>query len=178
MPHFQLTPFEPLPAEINLHVSGKIRRPNPETIQICYQLTGDLDSVLLPQSAHPAQRRDELWTTTCLELFIGERESSPYWELNVSPNGDWNIYKLTNYRSNLAPDLEFQELASVIQGASGHFELSLACPLPGKLKTSPKLDVAICAVIQFNQGPLSYWALQHSGPEADFHRRDDFVLSL
>jgi hypothetical protein len=61
---------------------------------------------------------------------------------------------------------------------ASHLELNVVCPIPVDLKTFPKLDVAICAVIQFKQGQISYWALNHSGAEADFHRRDGFVLGL
>jgi hypothetical protein len=175
---FQLIPFEPLPQGFHLKVEGHISRPNPETLQIHYQLTGNLDAIRLPQRANPPVRRDELWTTTCLELFIGRKGLPAYWELNLSPNGDWNIYKLTDYRNNLTPELEFQDLASVVHHAAEHFELHLVCPLPTDLKRSSKLEVAICAVIQPKQGPISYWALNHGGTEADFHRRDDFVLSL
>ena len=178
MQHFQLTPFDPLPVGFNLSVGGHISRPNTETLQVHYQATGDLNSVVIPQKANPPVRRDELWKTTCLELFIGETESSPYWEFNLSPNGDWNAYKLSAYRRNLTPDLAYQNLASTIHSGASEFELSVVCPIPADLKTSPKLDVAICAVIQFKQGPISYWALNHGGAEADFHRRDGFVLSL
>ena len=178
MQQFQLTPFDPLPVECNLSVGGHISRPNAETLQIHYQLTGDLNSLVIPQKANPPVRRDELWTTTCLELFIGEKNKSPYWEFNLSPNGDWNIYKLSDYRSNLTPELDYQDLASAIQSEASQLELNLVCPMPENLKISKKLEVAICAVIQFKQGPISYWALNHGGPEADFHRRDGFVLSL
>ena len=176
--HFQLTPFDPLPVGFNLSVGGHISRANTEAIQVHYQVTGDLNSVIIPQKTNPPVRRDELWTTTCLELFIGETESSPYWEFNLSPNGDWNAYKLSAYRRNLTPDLAYQNLASTIDSGASEFELSVVCPIPADLKTSPKLDVAICAVIQFKQGPISYWALNHGGAEADFHRRDGFVLGL
>jgi len=175
---FQLTPFDPLPVEFNLSVGGHIARPNAETIQIHYQITGDLNAIVIPQRKNPPVRRDELWTTTCLELFIGEKEMSPYWEFNLSPNGDWNIYKLSAYRSNLTPDLAYQDLASTIHSKANQLELHLACPLPADLKTCPNLDVAICAVIQLKQGPISYWALNHRGSEADFHRRDGFLLCL
>ncbi len=176
--YFQLTPFDPLPVECNLSVGGHIRRPNAETIQVHYQVTGDLNAVVIPQKANPPVRRDELWTTTCLELFIGAKKSSPYWEFNLCPNGDWNIYKLSDYRSNLTPDLAYQDLASAMHSGASHFELNVVCPIPVNLKTFPKLDVAICAVIQLKQGSISYWALSHGGAEADFHRRDGFVLSL
>ena len=176
--HFQLTPFDPLPVNFNLNVGGSISRPKAETIQIHYQLSGDLNAVAIPQRTNPPVRRDELWTTTCLELFIGEKGTLPYWEYNLSPNGDWNIYKLTDYRSNLTPEQNYQDLASAMHSGASHFELNVVCPIPVDLKTSPKLDVAICAVIQLKQGAISYWALNHGGAEADFHRRDGFVLSL
>ena len=176
--HFQLTPFDPLPVEFNLSVGGHINRPNAETIQIHYQLTGDLNAVVIPKRTNPPVRRDELWTTTCLELFIGEKGMSPYWEFNLSPNGDWNIYKLSDYRTNLTPELAYPDLASSMHSDASHLELNVVCPIPVDLKTFPKLDVAICAVIQFKQGPISYWALNHGGPEADFHRRDGFALGL
>jgi hypothetical protein len=85
--HFQLTPFDPLPVEFNLSVGGHIARPNAETIQIHYQITGDLNAIVIPQRQNPPVRRDELWTTTCLELFIGEKDMSPYWEFNLSHKG-------------------------------------------------------------------------------------------
>jgi hypothetical protein len=176
--HFQLTPFDPLPVNFNLNVGGSISRLNAETIQIHYQLSGDLNAVAIPQRTNPPVRRDELWTTTCLELFIGEKGTLPYWEYNLSPNGDWNIYKLTDYRSNLTPEQNYQDLASAMHSGASHFELNVVCPIPVDLKTSPKLDIAICAVIQLKQGSISYWALNHGGAEADFHRRDGFVLSL
>ena len=176
--HFQLTPFDPLPVEFNLSVGGHISRPNAETIQVHYQVTGDLNSVVIPQRTNPPVRRDELWTTTCLEMFIGDKELSPYWEFNLSPNSDWNIYKLSDYRSNLKPDIEYQDLDSVINNTVDHFELKLVCPLPRDLQKSQTIEVAICAVIQFKQGPITYWGLNHGGVEADFHRRDGFVLGL
>jgi hypothetical protein len=36
----------------------------------------------------------------------------------------------------------------------------------------------VTAVIEQQGEALSYWALAHSGLEADFHRREDFLLRL
>ena len=36
----------------------------------------------------------------------------------------------------------------------------------------------IAAVIKLAGGELTYWALTHPGPAADFHRRDSFVVEL
>jgi hypothetical protein len=68
-------------------------------------------------------------------------------------------------------------------------ELALEWELPVPLRAEPvpldprlvevsPLNVGICAVIDHPNHPLSYWALTHPGPDADFHRRDGFVLRL
>jgi hypothetical protein len=40
------------------------------------------------------------------------------------------------------------------------------------------LEVAISAVIKLRSGNVTCWALTHPGPEADFHRRDSFIIEL
>ena len=40
------------------------------------------------------------------------------------------------------------------------------------------LAVGIAAVIQLAGGGLTYWALIHPGLQADFHRRDSFLVEL
>lgn len=40
------------------------------------------------------------------------------------------------------------------------------------------VEIAISAVIQGRGGHTSFWALAHRGPQADFHRRDGFVVEL
>jgi hypothetical protein len=41
-----------------------------------------------------------------------------------------------------------------------------------------KLEAAISAVIKLRNGKVTFWALTHPGPEADFHRRDSFIIEL
>ena len=40
------------------------------------------------------------------------------------------------------------------------------------------LEVGLAAVIKFSEQGLTYWALTHAGPQADFHRRDSFLVEL
>jgi hypothetical protein len=40
------------------------------------------------------------------------------------------------------------------------------------------LEIAITTVIKGKDGKVTYWALTHPGAEADFHRRDSFVIEL
>jgi len=40
------------------------------------------------------------------------------------------------------------------------------------------LAVGLAAVLRFRDQGLTYWALTHPGPQADFHRRDSFLVEL
>src|SRR5690349_14172779 len=43
-------------------------------------------------------RADELWQTTCFELFLKPAGGSGYVELNLSPSERWNAYDFEAYR--------------------------------------------------------------------------------
>ena len=51
------------------------------------------------KTQHTAQRQDNLWRHTCFEVFLGRPGAKGYWELNIAPNGDWNLYQFSDYRS-------------------------------------------------------------------------------
>jgi hypothetical protein len=40
------------------------------------------------------------------------------------------------------------------------------------------LEAGIAAVLKLAGAGVSYWALTHAGPQADFHRRDSFIVQL
>jgi hypothetical protein len=46
------------------------------------------------------------------------------------------------------------------------------------LQGTPHLRVALSAVVEEENGTLSYWALRHAPGKADFHCPDGFVLEL
>ena len=56
--------------------------------------------------------------------------------------------------------------------------LALELDLDRIVPADQALEVAISAVIQHGDGEATYWALTHRGPQADFHRRDSFVIQL
>lgn len=163
-----------------VELSAKMQRADTK-LQIHYLLHHAADlNLSWPEPAGHPERRDGLWEGTCFELFIGSLQQASYWELNVCPSGQWNWYRLQSYRAALAPaplamaPLRHQSLQRSEQRICRSMELELE--LPGELLCAGPLQAGLCVVLRCDDGAISHWALQHGGGEADFHRRDDWIL--
>ena len=137
-----------------------------QTMQLEFVLSGDLDSVRWPEASTP-QRQDKLWEHTCLEAFFQTTASEKgYTEINGSPRGSWNVYKFDSYRHGMRPSLSTQvkliEHSMDAKEARFLFEIHESNEI--QLTT-----LGLSAVIEFNDGSISYWALAHPAKEADFH---------
>jgi hypothetical protein len=179
---FALHPFAGSAADLGLQLVGHVARRS-DHLQVCYQLSGDLDSVVLPPPAVEGPRRcDGLWEHTCFELFLAAEGVQPYWEVNLAPNGHWNLYRLEGYRQGLAPEPDRETLPFTVSHRAGRpMEVALELALPTELLLACRqhpLRLGVTAVVEQQGGTLSYWALAHGGAEADFHRREDFLLRL
>lgn len=177
---FQLTPFN---KETNqdISITGSVGLLSGE-LHIQYTLHqafhDTFSPVLWPPTKPKASRRDGIWQSTCMELFISTPSMQRYWEYNFCPSGDWNIYQLSGYRSDLQAEPSCRQ-PSITQGTqAGGDELAVISQLPPALIHQKELILAITAVVEQRSGQLSYWALHHGGSEADFHRRDGFQLRL
>ncbi len=174
---FELRPFgAERPAHV-LWLAGEVSREGGQ-LRLRYRLGGAIETVQLPPAAASPERRDGLWTTTCFECFWGLAGERPYWELNLSPAGHWNLYRLEDYRQGLRPELGYDQPLHRVSQADGVLSMELDLPLPAPIPPGAPLQVAIAAVMEDRHGQLSYWALAHPGAEPDFHRRDAFLLRL
>jgi hypothetical protein len=172
---FVLQPFEPV--SLNLSITGEIAR-TAAGLQISYHLAGDLSRVLIPEVTALPQRRFELWEATCLEFFVAPFGEPYYWEFNMSPSGDWNVFRLDGYRQGLRDEEAVLDLPMVMERRSDGLTLNLQFDLEKLVTAEQTVEVAITTVIQDQNHNFSYWALQHTGQAADFHRRADFLLKL
>jgi len=119
---------------LSLTISGHISFTE-GSLEVAYQLQGDLAQLSLPSPASAPERRDLLWQTTCLELFLARRGAKGYWEFNLSPAGHWNVYRLERYREGLTPEPAYQQLPFQVEQPGQAFTrqqltLTLRCPLP------------------------------------------------
>jgi hypothetical protein len=111
-------------------------------------------------------------------LFLAPVGGEAYWEVNLAPSGDWNLYRLDGYRLGLRPEPAYPDLPFQLQRQEGRLILDLELDLGPIAAPETALAVAVCAVLEEREGAISYWALAHPGADPDFHRRDGFLIQL
>ena len=172
---FALRSFTPPPASLAL--TGSMQRDG-DRLSLQYRLEDPQGLVLVPPATATPRRGDDLWTTTCFEFFLAEPGAEPYWEVNLSPSGDWNIYRLSAYRQGLAPEPSIRALPFAVERAGGGLDLMVTLDLGALPLAGRPLELAVTAVVELRDGEILYLALTHRGAEADFHRRDGFLLPI
>lgn len=169
-----LLPFTSSPFKMNVEV----RREQASFLRLDYFLKAEQGDVVLPQAGQ-GKRRDELWKTTCFELFLKEEGAQAYYELNFSPSGDWAIFHFDGYREGMASPEVAKPPGIKGRWEDGLYHLGVKVSLSDFSGIEGRsLKAGLCAVVEEQSGTRSYWALNHSGEKPDFHHSDCFHLNL
>lgn len=136
-------------------------------LRVAYVLQGAVDRLRLPPPRAP-RAADRLWQHTCCELFVAHGLPA-YREFNFSPSGEWAAYAFERYREGSPltiadPRIEVQR---------DHERLKLTATIQANART-----IGLSAVIEEEDGVLSYWALKHAPGKPDFHHPHAFALEL
>jgi hypothetical protein len=142
-----LEPFGGLPHPPDLTVSGQARRQGSRQggrqagrLELVWRLAGDLEALVLPDPSPSRRRCDGLWQTTCLEAFWGFAGQDAYWELNLAPSGDWNLYRLSHYRGPLIPVALAAAPPWQVRRTAGEWEVAVDIDL-GEVAGGDELEV-------------------------------------
>jgi hypothetical protein len=174
---FSLIPF-PAPAIPDVIMQGAVARQN-HLLTLHYLMAGDIADIYLPSPSAAPSRAHELWKATCFEFFLAIAAQPQYWEFNVSPCGDWNVYRMDAYRRvGFGEETAVQQLQLEVQKSADRFALRVTVDLRPVFRTTDFLNAGIAAILQTKDGQETYWALTHPASHADFHRRESFILSL
>ncbi len=174
---FKLKPFATSNHCNDIEITGTFVRKNNNLI-LDYLLENNLYDVVIEPRKNPPQRKNELWQTTCFEFFLAIPNGKNYWEFNLSPSGDWNIYHFDDYRQGMTEETAFNELFFITKQNNNSFKIHLNLDLNPIIFPEQKLIMGISAVIKTQSNNIGYWALTHPKTEADFHCRDSFIASL
>jgi hypothetical protein len=183
-----MTCFIPYKVELQCHpatptqlvrgVAAQVGWGNGEALALTFVLTGDLARLRIPAPQLP-RRADHLWQHTCFEAFIRHKGQPAYCEFNFAPSGEWAAYAFFRYRNgmSLVQDVE-PYIAARRTGERLELDarVGLECLPPVRPRT--RVQLALSAVIEDEQGVLSYWALIHPPGKPDFHHQDAFALEL
>lgn len=143
---------------------------------IDFVVVGEIDRLKIPAPAL-GERADDLWQTTCFELFIHSGDDQGYVEYNFSPSSDWAIYLFEGYRNGMMPAHDRGVVRSWTEQSSIRFAHTALIELD-RNPLAVSTAVALSAVIEEIDCTKSYWALAHPPGKPDFHHPDCFALTL
>lgn len=128
-----------------------------------FRLDGRVDGIILPATAH-SERTDNLWQTTCFEIFWQPLGGTYYREFNLSPSGRWAAYDFDSFREGMreAP-VGALSVACSHDGAGLVLKATIAADLP-----SPA-QVALNAIVEHADGGKQFWALAFPPGQPEFH---------
>ena len=174
---FWLIPF-PAPDIPAISLTGTLLLNN-HVLTMHYSLSGNTRDLLLPPASRMPSRKDELWKGTCFEFFLAIKDQPDYWEFNMSPSGDWNVYRMDAYRRvGFREEAAISQLTFEFKKELVGYSLDVSVDLTPFTKPEHELQMAITAILQTRDRKETYWALTHPAPHADFHLRDSFILQL
>lgn len=134
----------------------------------------DLAQIIFPSLTNEPARTDQLWLSTCFEFFLGTPTSSQYWEWNVSPSADWNVFHFTGYRESKREEERIENIKPTITISPEKFFLSWKIDYQRLDIDLENAIVQPTAILFSKKAEESFWAPKHSGTRADFHLQKNF----
>ena len=191
------TPCRPLTG-----VEVEVTRLRPMKLALRYVLLGAAQDVRLEPPLDG--RSDPLWMHTCFEAFLRVAGEEDYLEINLAPTGDWAAYRFRRYREGMetapgiaASVLDSQQrrqpmapgerasrrdaaLDTLERFEPSFYSLQMAVTLDPAMSLflDRPWQLGLSAVIEENNGRMSYWALAHPPGKPDFHHPDCFRVEL
>ena len=123
-------------------------------------------------------KADELWKTTCFELFLYDGEGR-YREFNFSPSGQWAMYSFAGYRNrdrNREGEAALRDFPDIRHEKGDKVFVQTVFVDSTILLGAER--AALAAVIEEQRGRPSYWALAHNALKPDFHDPFGFRIPL
>jgi hypothetical protein len=144
-----------------------------------YVLTGAVHRLRVP-ALRASERADALWRHTCFEAFVAIEGEQAYDELNFAPSTQWATYHFARYRFGMACAMDVEARDITVRREPDRLQLEVSIPLDKLTATAGNrpLKLALAAVVESEDGTLSYWALRHPSGQPDFHHRDGFTITL
>jgi hypothetical protein len=171
-------------------LSARITVTEPHLLTVHFCLQADMARIRASDETAVPGRADGLWKHTCFEAFLRPGDSRGYYEFNFSPAKQWAAYHFDAYREGMTAVQFFNEPAGNaafrngpqirVRTESGRLDLEATVPLPLSVTAgaAPAARLAVTAVVEEDNGSLSYWSARHPPGKPDFHHPDSFAIEL
>ena len=174
-PHaVSLKPFAAAEAGVVRALDVHVLEASAETLELRYLLEAPLGRLIIPPSRE-SRHVDELWRHTCFEAFLRVKDSTAYYELNVSPSTEWALYSFQSTRKGMTPVTGAHAPEVRMLRAANRMQMNVRLDLRSLSRIAA---LALAAVVEDENARLSYWAAKHPAPKPDFHHPDAFVVEL
>jgi hypothetical protein len=134
------------------------------------------EAVKLSLDCEP-ERADNLWQSTCFEVFVQRPGEAGYLEFNFASSSQWAAYRFSGYRDGME-NLAVESAPEIyLTGGESWFTVEASVQLPPDW-VGKEVVANVTAVIESSKGHLGYWAHKHPEKQPDFHDPDCFILPL
>ncbi len=167
-----LAPHPAFPPAAVRSVEAEVLFPRPGVAMVRYRVDG-IGDLVMPEFSGRG-RQDELWQTTCFELFAAG-PGGTYREFNFATSGRWAVYDFDAPRTGMR-DFNPTTMPEV---ASQTGDRLLAVTVTISARDLAGFEHAgLTAVLEETGGVKSYWALAHGDERPDFHDPSCFTAPL
>ena len=165
---YQLLPYAQSSTNITIEASLSLTS---QQLELSFLLQGVGDHYLFERESQ-AKRADELWRATCFEAFVKNLNSKEYWELNIAPNGSWNLYRFSDYREDMQEESRVLTPKVLFKQERDKVRVSIKVDFMEKL-FDERVDFNLALILLDMEGKRHFFTLNPKEGVADFH---DFVL--
>jgi hypothetical protein len=144
--------------------------PSAEGCSVTFVARGQLGRIAVPEVVD-AGRYDNLWRTTCFEIFWSH-DGTSYREFNLSPSTRWACYDFDAFRKGMRDAPAEVEIAVAVTAD----ELRLTADIRSELALPA--SVALNAIIEDENGVNQFWALAFRDGAPEFHAEECRALLL
>jgi len=160
--------------EIQLDVDLKSDGP---ILKLQFEITNDVNNILIPSRAITPKRVIGLWESTCFECFIKNPNSDSYYEFNFSPDGHWNCFFFETPGKELKECNNIAFPTTISKHNDDHFSFSVEINTESMKEgfwSSKEMEFGLTTVIEDEKNNLSFWAIEHHDERPNFHNFSSF----
>jgi hypothetical protein len=144
----------------------------PKGCRALFVASGDVTRIKIPEFQVDRGRFDDLWRTTCFEIFWQPAGGEFYREFNLSPSTRWACYDFDGFRAAMRNAPAKVDIAVTVEKDMLRLEAQIESELP-----VPAM-VALNGIIEDADGLNRFWALAFGDGEPEFHSEACRALSI